>query len=88
MKLKANAMAVLTLGPRMGRDKFMQAAARLRQLDKRQSIVIAAAPDICTSIAEICRLEAGESIQPQHVLQWALWNTSRANARVCTGAGS
>eukprot|EP00892_Ulva_mutabilis_P000057 jgi/Ulvmu1/10051/UM059_0101.1 len=81
MKLQAEAKAVLTLGPKMGRDKFMQAAARLRQLDKRQSIIVAAPADICASIAEVCHLNPATAIQPQHVLQWVLWNTARANAR-------
>jgi len=88
MKLKADAKAVLTLGPKMGRDKFMQAAARLRQLDAQQSLVIAAPGDICTSITEVCSLERDVAIQPQHVLQWVLWNTARANVRVRHPRGS
>lgn len=83
MKLKADAKAILTLGPNMGRDKFMQAAARLRQLAKSQSLVLAAPGDICTSIEEVCGLAPRADIQPQHVLKWVLWNTARANARVC-----
>lgn len=83
MKLKANAKAILTLGPNMGRDKFMQAAARLRQLSKGQSLVLAVPGDICTSIKETCGLLQHTEIQTQHVLEWVLWNTSRANARVC-----
>lgn len=82
MKLKPDAKAILTLGPRMGRDKFMQAAMRLRQLEKGQKLVIAAPADICTSLIEVCGLWAAAAIQPKHVLEWVLWNTAKANSRV------
>ena len=82
MKLKPEAKAVLTLGPKMGRDKFMQAAARLRQLAKGQSLIIAAPGDICTSIAEVCGIEDSSDIEAKHVLQWVLFNTAQANAKV------
>eukprot|EP00892_Ulva_mutabilis_P000035 jgi/Ulvmu1/10031/UM059_0080.1 len=68
-------------GPNMGRDKLMQAAMRLRQLDKRQTLIIAAPGDICTSISEVCGLTATHDIQPRHVLEWVLWNTARTNER-------
>ena len=84
MKLKADAKAILTLGPKMGRDKFMQAAARLRQLEKGQTLVIAAPGDVCTSISEVCGLGSSAGIEPVHVIEWVLWNTARANARVST----
>jgi len=60
----------------------MQAAARLRQLAKAQSLIIAAPADVCTSIIEVCHLQDGDAIQPKHVLHWVLWNTARANAKV------
>lgn len=81
MKLKPQAKAILTLGPKMGQDKFMQAAARLRQLASGQTLIIAAPPDICMSIAEACNIEAG-FIKPKHVLQWVLLNTASANRKV------
>jgi len=84
MKLRRDATALLTLGPNMGRDKLMQAAARLRQLAKGQSLIIVAPTDICTSIEEACSLGADADIQPRNVLEWVLWNTSRATAKVCT----
>ena len=34
MKLKLDAVGIVTLGPRMLKNKFMQAAGRMRQLDK------------------------------------------------------
>jgi len=86
MKLKADAKAVLTLGPNMRRDKLMQAAAWLRQLQKRQSLVITAPGDICTSIAEVSGLRVRAAIKTTHVLQWVLWNASKANERVCPPA--
>jgi hypothetical protein len=46
MKLKADAKALLTLGPGMCRDKLMQAAMRMRQLEKGQSIMLVATSEV------------------------------------------
>jgi hypothetical protein len=46
MKLKAHAKALLTLGPGMCRDKLMQAAMRMRQLEQRQSLVLVATSEV------------------------------------------
>jgi|AntRauTorckE5430_2_1112549.scaffolds.fasta_scaffold00188_12 hypothetical protein len=40
MKLRPNAVAILTLGQGMCKDKFMQAAGRMRQLHNEQSLII------------------------------------------------
>ena len=47
MKLRADAKALLTLGPRMCRDKLVQAAMRMRQLSQSQTITLVANPEIC-----------------------------------------
>lgn len=51
MKLLRNAEAALTLGPRTPRDKLMQAAGRLRQLDKEQKLVLLGTDEACRLVA-------------------------------------
>lgn len=50
MKLKPDAKALLTLGPGMCRDKLMQAAMRIRQLEHDQTLVLIAAPEVCRCV--------------------------------------
>ena len=40
MKLKPDVKAILTLGPRMGRDKLMQTAMRMQQLECGQTLTL------------------------------------------------
>jgi len=46
MKLRADALAVLTLGPDMSKDTLMQAAGRLRKLDQGQRLLFAVPPEL------------------------------------------
>lgn len=78
MKLLRNAEAVLTLGPRTPRDKFMQAAGRLRQLDKEQRLVIVGTDEVCRLIADCCAV--GEcAVAVRHVIEWVHHNTATQN---------
>ena len=46
MKLRPDALAVLTLGPSMSKDKIMQAAGRLRKLAQQQRLLFAVPPEL------------------------------------------
>lgn len=46
MKLSSDARAVLTIGPLVCKDKLMQAAGRMRKLDRGQSIAFAVPADL------------------------------------------
>ena len=47
MKLKVDARAALTVGPNLCKDKVMQAAGRMRQLEKgRQTIAFVGTPEV------------------------------------------
>eukprot|EP00892_Ulva_mutabilis_P010228 jgi/Ulvmu1/7578/UM038_0001.1 len=81
MKLRPDACAVLTLGPDMGREKLVQAAARLRQLEKGQAVVLLGTDEVCRSIRETCEIPDTASIRPKGVIEWVLWNTAEANAK-------
>ncbi len=74
MLLKQTAKAVLTLGPNMSKDKFMQAAGRLRQLGRGQSIVLVAQHDVHMDIisAHTGNISA---IATSSVLRWVMANS-------------
>jgi hypothetical protein len=42
LKLCSDVVAALSLGPNLTKDKFMQAAGRLRKLGRNQSIIVLA----------------------------------------------
>lgn len=86
MILQSDARAVVTLGPRMPRDKFMQAAGRLRQLAKEQSLVIVATMEVCRLVQEQCDIATVDSIEPHHIVQWVHANSIAQVAEVCPTA--
>eukprot|EP01036_Dinobryon_divergens_P022332 gene22332-30577_t len=75
MKLKPNAHAMLTIGPKMCKDKLMQAAGRMRQLDKGQTIFLAGCSDVSYLIQSQMELRSPSEITSTHVLHWVLNNT-------------
>jgi hypothetical protein len=52
MKLKGDAKALLTLGPGMCRDKLMQAAMRMRQLEQSQSLILVATSEVSRCVEQ------------------------------------
>lgn len=80
LKLKQQAVGVLTLAPGMCKDKMMQAAGRLRQLGRGQTLVVTGLPDVTDKICAAA-VAAGtgstRATKPsmQHVLQWVMDNT-------------
>jgi hypothetical protein len=50
MKLRRHGRAMVTLGPKMNKDKLMQAAGRMRQLGEGQTLLLVAAQDVIDSI--------------------------------------
>ena len=75
MKLKTNSEAVLTLGPNMCKDKLMQAAGRMRQLENGQKLLVIAPGDVIEAIRSINNLISSDTIKPGHILKWVLSNT-------------
>ncbi|CAN0452105.1 unnamed protein product, partial [Ascophyllum nodosum] len=92
LKLSPDAKAVLTIGPKNGKDKVMQAAGRLRLLGRsNQSIVFVGSHDVSNKIRELvdsrrtpmsakCKEAIGlkTSISSQHVLEYVMANTVEA----------
>jgi len=95
LKLPQDAVAVVTLGPRMCKDKLMQAAGRMRLLGKHQRLILCGAEDVSHSIvrdavqaAEMAEGDAAamfrevkeEPLTPIRVLNWVIRNTVEATA--------
>ena len=77
MRLRRDARALLTLGPRMGKDKLMQAAGRLRQLDRGQSLLLTALRDVHDAILATAGKSADVTVQA--ALTWVMSNTMAAS---------
>ena len=78
MKLLPNAEAVLTIGPKMGKSKLMQAAGRMRKLDRGQRLLFAVPPELVPKIME--RNDVLTGLSSLHLLKWVLCNTANAIA--------
>ena len=76
MKLKTDAMAVLTIGPSMGKSKLMQAAGRLRKLDRGQKILFAVPPELALKVSD----EQRDDLSSLGLLKWVVRNTAEATA--------
>ena len=80
MKLLPKALAMLTLGPNMCKSKFMQAAGRMRQLDKKQKIIFIATKEISTKIRYTNKLDTNMRINSNHIIEWVTENTIEASS--------
>ena len=83
MKLLPKASATLTLGPGMCKDKIMQAAGRLRKLDRGQSVKLVIPAELVSKIRAINKLRAANKssrLTALHVLKWVMHNTVQATA--------
>lgn len=76
LKLNRRAVALLTIGPRMCKEKLMQAAGRMRSLSQGQSLVIVGMERL---FAEICETRESPRVTQKEVLEWTLCNTVKAN---------
>ncbi len=53
LKMNGDVVAAISLGPKMTKDKFMQAAGRLRKLGRDQKLTIMATSEIFTSLPSL-----------------------------------
>ncbi|TDH71203.1 hypothetical protein CCR75_007292 [Bremia lactucae] len=74
MKLLTDAAAVLTLGPKLTKDKLMQDAGRMRQLECNQKLYIASFDEVAQSIFQFSGLHSSTLVSPADVLNWRLCN--------------
>eukprot|EP00978_Attheya_sp_CCMP212_P041636 scaffold241140_cov55-Attheya_sp.AAC.1 len=72
LKLSNDAVAILTLGTGMCKDKFMQAAGRMRKLGRGQKLIILGSSDLMKEVHE-------GVVTPKEVLEWTIRNTASSN---------
>jgi hypothetical protein len=72
LKSKRDAVAVVTLGPKLTKANFMQGVGRLRAFGNRQKIVIAMTMEI---EREIIPFEGHDGCRHSSVLRWIMRNT-------------
>ncbi|TDH71197.1 hypothetical protein CCR75_002704 [Bremia lactucae] len=81
MKLLTDAVAVLTLGPKLTKDKMMQGAGRMRQLGCNQSLYIASFDEVAQSIFQFSGHQSSALVSPADVLNWVIDNTKAEAVR-------
>ncbi|KAL9602748.1 MAG: hypothetical protein Q9219_001591 [cf. Caloplaca sp. 3 TL-2023] len=69
LKLPRKARAAVTLGPRLTKDRLVQACMRLRQLGHGQSLMFVAPPEVHE---EIARFRSATELNGRNVIGWAL----------------
>ncbi|KAL8805503.1 MAG: hypothetical protein Q9200_005403 [Gallowayella weberi] len=72
LKLPSNARAAVTLGPRLPKDRLVQACMRLRQLGHGQSLMFVAPPEVHQDILKVTGSTSSTTINGLHVIEWAL----------------
>ena len=85
LKLRSDAVALLTLGQNICKDKVMQAAGRMRQLSRGQKLMITGEPKIFNEIRRVNNISGimqgmieNETIYVKHVLSWIMHNTIKS----------
>jgi len=75
LKLGPDAVALVTLGLKMCKDKLMQAAARMRKLSEGQRLVFLVPADVAVQVRTHSELEPGKNITVGLILDWVMHNT-------------
>lgn len=76
-KLRQSAVGLLSLGPKTTKDKMMQAAGRLRQLGRHQTLHFVSTPDV-TSKIQLHACNPAAPVTSLQVLDWVMSNTVQA----------
>ncbi|UIZ28931.1 hypothetical protein KXD40_007205 [Peronospora effusa] len=81
MKLLPDAAAVLTLGPKLTKDKLMQGAGRMRQLGCNQTLWIASFDEVAQNILQTSGQRDLARVSAIDVLNWVMDNTKAEAVR-------
>ncbi|KAJ7483151.1 hypothetical protein FB451DRAFT_1084291 [Mycena latifolia] len=73
-KFPAGSRAVVTLGPKLTKDKLVQGCMRMRKLGKEHSVLFFASAEIWSKIAETC-IPRPMDIDSSDVLLWTIHET-------------
>ncbi|KAG6816476.1 hypothetical protein H0H87_005763 [Tephrocybe sp. NHM501043] len=77
LKLPNDFRAVVTLGPKLVKDRLVQGCMRMRQLGRGQSVIFLAPLEVDRSIraCALFPLEGSAQITAADILRWTMWNT-------------
>lgn len=80
LQLRQTAVGLLTLGPQITKGKLMQAAGRLRQLGRGQSLCFVGTADVSAKISQANGAKDAQpaAINSQQMVQWVMSNTVQA----------
>jgi hypothetical protein len=67
--------AAVTLGPRLTKDRLVQACMRMRKLGKGQTVVFCVSQEIQTKILEASRKTDASTITVADILEWSMHET-------------
>ncbi|KAJ7623634.1 hypothetical protein FB45DRAFT_1089387 [Roridomyces roridus] len=72
-KFPAGSRAVVTLGPKLTKDKLVQGCMRMRKLGSDHSVLFFASTEIWQKITDVCH--ARPTVDSSHVLLWTMHET-------------
>ncbi|KAF8956269.1 hypothetical protein BDZ97DRAFT_1925661 [Flammula alnicola] len=75
LKLPVNFRAVVTLGPKVTKDRLVQGCMRMRKLGQGQSVVFCAPPEVDRSIREAENISSLCPVKVIDVLSWVMSKT-------------
>ncbi|KAG6915979.1 hypothetical protein DXG01_009031 [Tephrocybe rancida] len=77
LKLPNDFRAVVTLGPKLVKDRLVQGCMRMRQLGRGQSLIFFAPLEVDRSIraCKLSPLEPSAEICSADILRWSMWQT-------------
>ncbi|EEP78506.1 predicted protein [Uncinocarpus reesii 1704] len=75
LKLPVDSRAAVTLGPRLTKDKLVQACNRLRKLGGGQTVVFLSPPEVSSKIRELSGMLEDHQLNSSHVIRWTLAET-------------
>ncbi|KAL7275320.1 hypothetical protein RUND412_001745 [Rhizina undulata] len=75
LKLPTNYRAAVTLGPKLTKDKLVQACMRMRKLGHGQSVMFCAPPEIHWNILKTADKSSSAVVEVLDVLGWAMTET-------------
>ncbi|GAB1527062.1 hypothetical protein RhiTH_010237 [Rhizoctonia solani] len=79
LKLPRETRAMVTLGPKVTKDRLLQGCMRMRKLGHGQSVIFAAPPEIDTQIRNASPdiIQSSNKIDALDVLRWAMLETCK-----------
>ncbi|RDW89094.1 hypothetical protein BP6252_01126 [Coleophoma cylindrospora] len=75
LKLPKEYRALVTLGPDLSKDRFVQACMRMRKLGHGQSVVLCGPSEVQEKILQTAGKKSGDTVSMIDVLQWCISNT-------------